>query len=65
MEDWTGEKPKFPFDELGQMSIKDRGSQASRRVGRADVVEPDGLRLVANVVKYADGDSATSSAPST
>jgi hypothetical protein len=58
LEDWTGKRPKFPFDELGKLSIKDRAGNEVPFKSAPTWAKLDELRLVANVVKHAEGDSA-------
>lgn len=59
MEDWTGKRPKFPFDELGKLTIKNRDGGEIAIKSAPTWGRLDELRLVANVVKHAEGDSAT------
>lgn len=58
LEDWNDKRPKFPFDELAKSVFEGRAGYMSpsslRPVGR----RLDELRLVANVVKHVEGDSA-------
>jgi hypothetical protein len=58
LEDWTGKRPKFPFEELGKLSIKDAAGSSVDLSSAQMWSKLDELRLVANVVKHAEGDSA-------
>ena len=58
LENWTGNRPKFPFDELGKLSVKDAAGTAVDMKAAPMWSKLDELRLVANVVKHAEGDSA-------
>jgi len=58
LEDWTGKRPKFPFDELRKLSVKDTAGNAVDAKAAPTWSTLEELRLVANVVKHAEGDSA-------
>jgi hypothetical protein len=59
LEDWTGKRPKFPFDELGTLTLKDAAGNSIAVTSAPMWAKLDELRLVANVVKHAEGDSAS------
>lgn len=58
LEDRTGTRPKFPFDELGKSAFQDKAGNQVPFKSAPGWATLDELRLVANVVKHAEGDSA-------
>lgn len=58
LQEWSGKRPKFPFDELGKSSFKDKAGNTVAFNSAPTWAKLDELRLVANVVKHAEGDSA-------
>jgi hypothetical protein len=59
LEDWTGKRPKFPFEELGKLSVNDAAGSPVNLNSAPMWSKLDELRLVANVVKHAEGNSAS------
>jgi hypothetical protein len=58
LENWNGKRPRFPFDELGKSAFKDQAGNEVASNSAPDWAKMDELRLFANVVKHAEGDSA-------
>jgi len=58
LEDWTGKRPKFPFDELRKLSVENSTGKPVDVKAAPMWSKLEELRLVANVVKHAEGDSA-------
>ena len=59
LEDWNGTRPKYAFNELEKLSFVGAGGAPDIAIKSAPMwPRLDELRLVANVVKHAEGDSA-------
>ncbi len=60
LEDWNGKRPKYPFNELinGATFVDKSGNRTAFNAAPA-WAKLDELRLVANVVKHAEGSSAS------